>query len=952
MSQPTAEATEATTSAGNRALRRIDVPLSSANLEYIEAVLADFVRQPASIEQGWRRAFNAAPFRPSDNGAARVAPSFARRSLFDPSRGRGTRTAPHDPERLTLEHVERLVGNFRLRGHSAAAIDPLGSSRAHPVELEIGSYGFTDADLDRRLPRESAGHFRAGTLGRLLEELRTIYCGSIGVQFMHIEDANVREWVQDHLERPENRVTADKELRCRILRRLAEADALERVLLKKFLGMRSYSLAGAESLIPLLDIAIEDAGSEGVDEIVIGMAHRGRLNVLANIVGQPPRQIFCGLEDADGEKFRGGGDVRYHLGYSGDRATESGREVHLSLCFNPSHLEFVDPVAEGRVRAKQDRFGDLHRSRGMALLIHGDAAFCGEGIAHESLNLSQLPAYDIGGTLHVVLNNQLGFTTPHSQGCSGRYVTDVAIQLQSPIFHVNGDDPEAVAQTVACAMAFRREFRRDVVIDLVCYRRFGHNEGDDPTFTQPIMYQAIESHPTVYELYRDHLVEAGEVGADEASRLAEDCDERLHSEWEAAREKPSQPAPSSLRGVWSGYDGGRDEEDGSVETGVEKQRCAELLLRQADQPSNFRTHRKIQRGMRNRKEMAEEKRPLDWSAAESLALATLATEGHPVRFSGQDSERGTFSQRHAVLHDVEDGETYVPLRHLAEDQARVEIHNSPLCEAAALGFEYGYSLDCPEGLIAWEAQFGDFVNAAQVILDQFLASADDKWNRLSGLVLLLPHGYEGLGPEHSSARLERFLTLAAEDNIQVTWPSTPAQYFHLLRRQVLRRWRKPLVVLTPKSLLRHSACVSTLEELADGSFETVIPDATVEEPGNVQRVLLCSGKLFYELAARRDHDQRQDIAVIRLEQLYPFPSRRLAAALQPYPDKTPLVWVQEEPHNMGAWPFLLRELGEQVAERFPLQGLTRPESASPATGSKSAHKLEQQRLIDAALAED
>ena len=703
---------------------------------------------------------------------------------------------------------------------------------------------------------------------------------------------------------------------------------------------------------PLLHVAIEHAGSEGVDEIVIGMAHRGRLNVLANIVGKPPRQIFCGLMDADGEKFRGGGDVKYHLGFSGDSTSESGREVHLSLCFNPSHLEFVDPVAEGRVRAKQDRFGDARRSRGMALLIHGDAAFCGEGIAHETLNLSRLPVYDIGGTLHVVVNNQLGFTTPHSQGCSGRYVTDVAMQLQSPIFHVNGDDPEAVAQTVACAMAFRREFRRDVVIDLVCYRRLGHNEGDDPTFTQPIMYQAIESHPTVYELYRDHLVEAGEVGADEASRLAEDCDEQLRSEWEAARENPSQPAPSALHGVWSGYVGGCFEDDESVNTGVARQHCAELLLRQAELPSGFHPHRKIQRGMRNRREMAEANRPLDWSAAESLALATLATEGHPVRLCGQDSERGTFSQRHAVLHDVEDGRTFVPLQHLTEDQAKVEIHNSPLCEAAALGFEYGYSLDCPEGLIAWEAQFGDFANAAQVILDQFLASAEDKWNRLSGLVVLLPHGYEGLGPEHSSARLERFLTLAAEDNIQVVWPSTPAQYFHVLRRQVLRRWRKPLLVLTPKSLLRHSACVSNLDDLANGSFETVIPDAAVDEPDEIRQVLLCSGKLYYELAARRDNDQRHDVAVVRVEQLYPLPTKQLGEVLQPYADGTLVAWVQEEPVNMGAWPFLRRVLGEKVAERFPFRGLTRPESASPATGSKSAHKIEQQRLIDAAFAVD
>jgi 2-oxoglutarate dehydrogenase E1 component len=683
-------------------------------------------------------------------------------------------------------------------------------------------------------------------------------------------------------------------------------------------------------------------------DLVLGMAHRGRLNVLANILGKSAAQIFREFEDPDPTINLGSGDVKYHKGYSADWKTAAGTNVHLSLCFNPSHLEFVNPVAMGRVRARQDRLEDAERSRVMNLLIHGDASMAGEGIVQESLNMSELPPYQVGGTLHVVLNNQIGFTTGPDEGRSSTYCTDVCKMLQIPIFHVNGENPEAVAQAIHLAMDFRKQFDRDVVIDMYCYRRHGHNETDEPSFTQPKLYEAIRNRPSVRESDLQHLLELGGVSREEADRIAEQRRQRLEAAFSEAQEGNGDPdeehIPTTSMGTWNAFFGGPASEADTVDTSVPKERLGNLLERGSQLPEGFSLHRKLKRLLDHRLEMARAERALDWAAGEWLALATLATEGARVRLTGQDSERGTFSHRHAVLHDVETAEAYEPLRHLAPDQADVEIRNSPLSESGVMGFEYGYSLDCPEGLVAWEAQFGDFVNAGQVIVDQFLTSAEDKWRRLSGLVLLLPHGFEGTGPEHASARLERFLTQAAEDHIQIAQPTAPAQYFHLLRRQVLRRWRKPLVVLTPKSLLRHPRVKCSLEDLAEGAFHCVLPDRR-ENPGGTERVLLCTGKISYELEQRREELGRDEVAILRLEQLYPFPEQALAEALGAYRDETPVYWVQEEPANMGAWPRLREWYCGRLLGRFPLAGVSRPASASPATGSHSSHAYEQEQIL-------
>ncbi|MFN7812548.1 MAG: 2-oxoglutarate dehydrogenase E1 component, partial [Planctomycetia bacterium] len=678
------------------------------------------------------------------------------------------------------------------------------------------------------------------------------------------------------------------------------------------------------------------------------MAHRGRLNVLANVMGKSPQRIFREFADMDPELHVGRGDLKFLLGLYTDSAAAYGRRVHLTLCFNPSHLEFVNPVAIGRMRSRQDRAGDQGRNRGMVILIHGDAAFAGEGIIQETLNLSELEAYRIGGTLHVVVNNQIGFTTGPREARSCMYATDVAKMLQIPIFHVNGEDPEAVAQVVNLATDFRREFQRDVVIDMYCFRRRGHNEADEPAFTQPALYRVIEKRPSVHESYLEKLLKLGEVTRDEARQIVEQQHAKLAADLSVAKSEDYVHANDS-GGVWSFYVGGREKEAADVDTGVRREELEQLLRRLVALPEGFQPHAKIQKFLENRVQMAAGAMPLDWSAAEALGLATIATQGLRVRLSGQDSQRGTFSHRHAVIHDAVTDETYCGLEHLSPDQAPVEIYNSPLSEAGVLGFEYGYSLDCPDGLVMWEAQFGDFVNAAQVVIDQFICSAEDKWNRLSGLVMLLPHGFEGQGPEHSSARLERFLSLCAKDNMQVVQPTTPAQLFHCLRRQVLRVWRKPLVVMTPKSLLRHPGCVSPIDDLVKGSFQRVIPDGSGTAPRDVRRILLCSGKVAYELEKRRQELGRTDVAVVRVEQLYPLPRAALEAALAGHAAGTPAVWVQEEPENMGAWRFLRIHFGEKLFDRFPFSGVCRQSAASPATGSKKSHDMEQNELLAAAF---
>ena len=715
------------------------------------------------------------------------------------------------------------------------------------------------------------------------------------------------------------------------------------------MGAKSFSLEGAESLIPLLEFAIEKAADQGVEEIVLAMAHRGRLNVLANILGKPPREIFREFIDPSVAHADGSGDVKYHLGHSHDYRTRAGREVHLSLCFNPSHLEFVNPVALGRVRAKQDRGQDRERTRGMALLIHGEAALAGEGIIQEALNLERLNPYEVGGVVHVVVNNQIGFTTPPSAARSTTYATDVMKMLQMPIFHVNGDEPEAVAYAVRLALEFRARFRQDVVIDMYCYRRLGHNEGDEPSFTQPLMYQAIGNKKNIREIYLERLLSLQRVTAEEAADMEAVRVQRLEQELAAARDENHVPVREELQGIWAGYQGGLEPTAEELKTGIEIPRLAHLLEAQTQLPDDFHPHPKIARAMEARRKMAVGELPLDWSAAESLVFASLASEGIHVRLSGQDSGRGTFSHRHAVLRDYQTGQKYVPLQHLGRDQASFEIYDSPLSEAGVLGFEYGYSLDRPDGLTLWEAQFGDFSNAAQVIIDQFITTAEEKWRRLSGLVMLLPHGFEGMGPEHSSARLERFLQLGARDNIQVIYPTTPAQYFHSLRRQALRKWRKPLIVMTPKSLLRHPKSVSPREEFSKGSFLRVIADSGPARRRSVKRILLCSGKIYFDLEHKRQELGRDDVAIIRLEQLYPFPEKPLQSLLANYPAATPLTWVQEEPENMGAWWYLNLRFNQRVLGNRPVSVVARPPAASPATGSATRHKEQQQLLLNQAF---
>ncbi len=941
-------------------MKQLPVAPNVGNLPFIEELYCQFTRDPASLDPEWRQYFE--NMRNGDApGPVHLGPSFRPPTLFRTQPRTLTPTETLDESKIAaLQHrVYRLVRHYRVRGHNIADVDPLGLPRPVPPELELDFFGFSEGDMDRPIHCETIQPNRLFTIRQILEQLKDTYCRSIGVQYMHIDHFGIRRWLQERMEGTRNRLELTRDEQIRIFTRLTDAVTFEEFIRKKFVGAKSFSLEGCESLIPLLDLAIEKAAEQGVKEIVLGMAHRGRLNVLANILGKSSRQIFREFAD-DLKFFRGHGDVKYHLGYSNDRKTAAGKNIHLSLCFNPSHLEFVNPVVQGRVRAKQERLRAAQGGAGqepaagscMALLIHGDASFAGEGVVQETLNLSQLPGYGVGGTVHVIVNNQIGFTTPPSEARSCTYATDVARMLQIPIFHVNGEDPEAVAQVVRLAMDFREKFHRDVVIDMFGYRRLGHNEGDEPSFTQPVLYKAIQRRKPVREGYLDHLLALGGVTREEAEQISQTRHEALERELTQAQNEAFHPPAERVQGVWSrgSFTGGPDGETEEKPTGVDPKRLSAWLLKQTELPESFHPHPKIKKLIEARRQMALGAEPLDWAAGEALAFASLSAEGHRVRLSGQDCGRGTFSQRHAVLYDYETGEPYVPLRHLGGGQAPVDIINSPLSEVAVLGFDYGYSLDCPDGLICWEAQFGDFVNVAQVIIDQFIASAEDKWSRLSGIVMLLPHGFEGQGPEHSSARLERFLQMGAEDNIQVVVPSTPAQYFHCLRRQVIRQWRKPLIVMTPKSMLRDPRAVSTLADCGQGIFQRILTD-TVTQPAKVRRILLCSGKIYHELAAQREALKLDSVAIIRLEQLYPFPDQLLQTAIEQYAPGTPVVWVQEEPENMGAWRFLRVHLGETLYGKYPFAGIRRPASPSPATGSARIHKREQKFLIGQAFAD-
>jgi 2-oxoglutarate dehydrogenase E1 component len=941
---------------------------SSSNLLFVEEIYAEYERDPDSVPADWRRYFDSISISvgQGENGATQLGPSFTPSSIFNPAsdnsvapgtpEANGNGTTAYGERRVSIaneakarqEAVTQLVRNYRVRGHLLADLDPLGFTPTPEIpELQPEFYGFTESDMDRVFAcdksLEPSGML---PLRELIARLQSTYSRTIGVQFTHIDDIEARRWLQQRMESTQNRLELSRKEQIRILTRLTDAIMFEEFIRRKFTGAKSFSLEGAESLLPLLDLAIEEAGEQGVQEVVMGMAHRGRLNVLANIIGKAPSEIFSEFEDKDPDLHIGGGDVKYHLGYVNDWQTSSGRKVHLSLCFNPSHLEFVNTVAMGRLRAKQDRIEDFIRERGLLILIHGDAAFAGEGVVQETLNLSQLPGYTVGGALHIVINNQIGFTTGPQEARSSHYCTDVAKLLQIPIFHVNGEDPEAVAATVKMAMEFRREFGRDAVIDMYSYRKLGHNESDEPAFTQPLIYAAIAKRKPVREAYLDRLLKLGGVTREEADAIAERRRQELEKELSETHNVENPRA--RLRKTHGGYIGGLESNAPEVETKVPKERLQSLLTQLATVPEDFTPHPKIVRILKQKMQMAAGEQPLDWSAGEALAFATLSTEGIPVRLTGQDSERGTFSHRHSVLHDVQNDTEYTPLVNLSPDQGRIEIRNSALSEIGVLGFEYGYSLDALGGLNIWEAQFGDFWNTAQVIVDQFIVSAEDKWQHLSGLVMLLPHGYEGAGPEHSSARMERFLTMSAEDNIQVCYPTTPAQMFHLMRRQVLRKWRKPLIVMSPKSLLRHLECVSTLEDLSEGRWQKIIADSENRIEG-VNKVILCTGKIYYELDKEREARGANDVAILRVEQLYPLTEEELMAPLERYASGTKVVWVQEEPENMGAWRTIEYSYRNVLNEKFNFSGVYRPRSASPATGSGASHRKEQQMLIDEAF---
>ncbi|MEC8555980.1 MAG: 2-oxoglutarate dehydrogenase E1 component [Planctomycetota bacterium] len=927
--------------------------MNTYSLDYIDDLYVQYIRDPQSVSPGWRSYFEQFSLAAAIDDRV-VAEGVEEATTFDAPDMPDAKARSIRDEALWLaemqDRVDNLVREYRVRGHLLAKLDPLKRPRTDVAELDPELYGLSKQDLERPFSCENLQYVNGRNLGDILKKLQNTYCRSIGAQFMHIDNRTIRDWLQRRMESCENRLELSREVQVRIYTRLADAEIFEEFVRKKFVGAKTFSLEGAESMIPLLDLALEKAGQHKVEGVILAMAHRGRLNVLANIMGKRAQSIFWSFDDPRPDMHRGTGDVRYHLGYSSDWMTSHGHKVRISLCFNPSHLEYVNTVAQGRCRAKQDRGHDDRHSNFMTVLIHGDAAFAGEGIVQETLNMSELDGYRTGGTLHVVLNNQVGFTTEPHESRSCTYATDVAKMLQIPIFHVNGEDPEAVAQVVNLAMDFRREFKRDVVIDMYAYRRWGHNEGDEPRFTQPQMYKAVDAHQSVRESYLRRLFKMGGITRQEADAIAEVRQAKLEREFELAQQEEYVDDLQTMGGNWSGFYGGPEPEDDDPQTAVSREECSAILRTLSKVPDDFNLHRKLKRFMSLRAEMAEGSRPLDWASAEALAMGSLLSSGHPVRLSGQDCERGTFSQRHAVLHDTENADkTHTPLNLFAEE-TRLDIINSPLCEAGVLGFEYGYSLDCPEGLVVWEAQFGDFWNVAQVIVDQFITSAEDKWGRLSHITLLLPHGFEGAGPEHCSARLERFLLLTAEDNIQVTQPSTPAQYFHMLRRQAIRRWSKPLICLSPKSLLRHPAVVSPLEDFSSGSFQKILPDVRESQAGT-KRVLLCSGKVYYELAERRDK-LGADVAIVRIEQYYPLSEAELLDALKPYEAGTDLCWIQEEPTNMGAWSFLKVRFGDFLGDKgFKLRRISRVESASPSTGSASAHKLEQDDLLDEAFAE-
>jgi 2-oxoglutarate decarboxylase len=865
--------------------------------------------------------------------------------------------------------VLQMINAYRVRGHLLADLDPLEYKVHHHPELNPQYYGLTIWDLDREFVCGGLCGKMTAKLRDILDTLRETYCGKIGPEYMHMKETDQKKWLQDRMEPVRNQQPLDLETKRRILMKLNDAEAFERFLHTKYIGHKRFSLEGAESLIPMLDYLFNEAAEDGAVEAVIGMAHRGRLNVLATTLGKSYEQIFREFEgDVDPSSTQGSGDVKYHLGAEGEHTSPGGATMKLTLASNPSHLEAVDPIVEGMTRAKQKLIHDRKRSFVLPVLLHGDAAFAGQGVVAETLNLSQLKGYRTGGTVHVVINNQIGFTTGPESARSSTYATDVAKAVMAPIFHVNGDDPEACVRAMKLAYAFRQQFQKDVVIDMLCYRRHGHNEGDEPSLTQPKMYKLIKEHRSVRKVYTETLLRKGDIDPKEAEQWLDAFQAKLQEAFD--RTKEGEAPPSAKDPLWTDEELTGFQKEPSPDTAITNEQLAAIGKALTSTPENFTLHPKLKPVLAKRQSMAEGKDAIDWAFGELAAFGSLLLDGFRVRLSGQDSGRGTFSHRHAVLFDYVTGQGYVPLNVLAHEaqpqvadpvvvdnvltqnvnephaEASFAVYDSLLSEYGVLGFEYGYSVADPGCLVMWEAQFGDFMNGAQIVIDQFVSSAEEKWGQRSGLVLLLPHGYEGQGPEHSSARLERFLTLCAEGNIQVIYPTTPAQYFHALRRQMKNNPRKPLIVMTPKSLLRLPVASSTIEDLTRGRFEPVLVDR--DAGGDVKRVIITSGKIYYDLAAARQK-ANVNVAIVRLEQFYPFPQPMLADALRQYNAATEVVWVQEEPRNMGAWPFLHERLLTLLASGQTLRYVGRPTAAAPATGSHHRHEEQQQALIGAAL---
>jgi len=926
-------------------------PLFGANASAVESLYEQYLQRPETVAAGWRTYFESL-----GDSATEVAHSAIRNRLRRESRQASTATRAvggSADKRSSGEKqaaVSRLIQVYSLRGHQIATIDPLGlMARPMPGVLKLDYLGLTESDMDSEF-------FTGGLAGTsnermklrdILSLLQSIYCGNIGAEFAHISRARERLWLRKRFERGAAADTLSDEERLSILEKLTRAEGIERYLHTRYVGQKRFSLEGGESLIPMLDDIIQQGGSSGIGEIVIGMAHRGRINVLVNILGKSPEELFEEFEGKyDPEELKGSGDVKYHKGFSADMKTPGGN-VHIALAFNPSHLEIVNPVVEGSVRARQQRRGDTERQEVLPVLIHGDAAFSGQGVVTETFQMSQINGFRTGGTVHIVVNNQIGFTTSRpSDSRSTDYCSDVAKMIEAPIFHVNGDDPEAVIFVTRLALKYRQRFKRDVVIDLVCYRRHGHNEADEPAATQPVMYGQIKSQKTTRQLYADRLVEKQVATAASVARLQDEYRDRLD------RGEPVQEASLGMIGNeftvdWSPFL--HMQWDDVADTAISPKTVADLGKSITTLPPGLRPHGRVQRIIDGRKQMIAGAVAMDWGFAETMAYASLLQDGHDVRLVGQDSGRGTFFHRHAVIHNQANNHEYTPLAHVVDRPDAFRVIDSFLSEEAVLGFEYGYASTEPNTLVIWEGQFGDFANGAQVVIDQFISSGEAKWGRLCGLTMFLPHGYEGQGPEHSSARLERFLQLCAEHNMQVCVPSTPAQMFHMIRRQQVRHYRKPLIVLTPKSLLRHKMSVSDIEELSNGQFELIIPEVESLPIKTTRRVVLCSGKVYFDLLEARQIHDIDDVALIRIEQVYPFPIDVYAALMQQYSHVAEVVWCQEEPLNQGAWYQIKHRLQAPLKDHQQLYYAGRPGAAAPASGIFKIHTQQQQALVEAAL---